>query len=150
MLAEFAGFTSIQGSTSLLRKTVPDWPATSSAVQSEKGLVPETWTSGVAVNGPAIAGAVPASMTTRPATNATDLRLGMVLALPVSLPALRQLGTDQQALQESIQRRKTAGVRIRRCLPGSSGGGARADDARYERDLVSLVAAALDTTGSSG
>src|SRR5215217_9541597 len=55
-LLESVGLTSIQGSTSLLRYTVPDWLAIASAVQPAKALVPETWTSGPGVSGPAATG----------------------------------------------------------------------------------------------
>ena len=53
------GLTSIQGSTSLLRKLVPVWPVTLSRVQVAiaGGATPETWTSGpMVVKGVAAAG----------------------------------------------------------------------------------------------
>ena len=46
----FVGLTSIHGSTSLFRYTVPDCVATPSAVQPTNGLTPDACTSGPLVN----------------------------------------------------------------------------------------------------
>src|SRR5436190_9638279 len=59
--AEFVGSTSTQGSTSLLANSVPDWVSALSAVQPLNGLVPDTCTSGSAVNWPATASPAPPS-----------------------------------------------------------------------------------------
>jgi hypothetical protein len=74
MLSPSVGFTSIQGSTSLCRNTVPDWPATLSAVQPTNALVPETWTSGPAMKGPAQAACGPNTAVTATTATATEKR----------------------------------------------------------------------------
>src|SRR5215216_5240035 len=73
-LLGLVGFTSIHGSTSLFRKTVPDWLATASAVQPRNALTPETWTSGPGVSGPAAAGAIAARASPRQVTKPRKAR----------------------------------------------------------------------------
>src|SRR5215207_8607700 len=76
-LAGLVGLTSIQGSTSLFRYTVPDWLATASAVQPTNALVPETWTSGPGVRGPAATGPTAARPRPRQAIKMRNVRRRM-------------------------------------------------------------------------
>ena len=58
--------TSIQGSTSLFKKTVPDCEPIASAVQPRNGLVPEAWTSGPGIR--SLAPAMPTTIVDRSAS----------------------------------------------------------------------------------
>src|SRR4029450_802230 len=86
MLSGSVGLTSIHGSTSLLRTTVPAWSAPPPAVQPRNALVPETWTSGPCGRGPADAGATVASPIARLAVTTRTARCRMTRPLFVHFP----------------------------------------------------------------
>src|SRR5919108_4991613 len=98
MLSLSPGLTSIQGSTSLFRYTVPDWAATLSTTQPANGLAPEVATSGPGANGPASAGSTP---TASAAATKSEMKrsLKRTPPFPVKVPIAAEIfidGTEDQ------------------------------------------------------